>query len=92
MLGHVALDEQRAHARVEAARDEHRREVERGLAQILRILRHGDRVQVDDGVERVHLVLLPDPAADRPDVVPEVLLARRLDSGENAHVGPIIPH
>ena len=92
MLGHVALDEQRAHARVEAARDEHGREVERRLAQLLRVLRNGDRVEVDDRMERVDLMLLLHPAADGADVVAEVLLARRLDSGENAHVGPIIPH
>jgi hypothetical protein len=30
-------------------------------------------------------VLLGDPAADGADVVAEVLLARRLDSGEDAH-------
>jgi hypothetical protein len=43
-------------------------------------------VQVDDGVEGIHLVLLGHPAADRADIVAEVLLASRLDSGEDAHL------
>ena len=38
-------------------------------------------------VERIHLVLLGHPAADGADEVAEVLLARRLDSGEDAHLG-----
>ena len=88
MLGDVALDEERADVGVEAAGDQERGQVERRLAQLLRLLGDGDGVEVDDRVERVHLVLLRDPAADGPDVVAEVLLARRLDSGENAHVGP----
>ncbi len=92
MLGDVALDEERADIRVEPAGDQQRGQVEGRLAQLLGLLRKGDRVQVDDGVEGVHLVLLGHPAADGAHVVAEVLLARRLDSGENAHVGPIIPH
>ena len=51
-----------------------------------RLLRHRDRVQVDDRVERIDLVLLGHPAADGADEVAEVLLARRLDSGEDAHL------
>src|SRR6185312_1009560 len=85
MLGHVALDEERADIGIEAAGDEERGQIERRLAESFRLLRDGDRVQVDDGVERIHLVLLGHPAADGADVVAEVLLARRLDPGKDAH-------
>ena len=90
MLGHVALNEERAGVGIEAASDEERGQVERRLAQCFGLLRHGDRVHVDDGVERIHLVLLGHPAADGADEVAEVLLARRLDSGEDAHWSLII--
>ena len=79
MLGHVALHEERTNVGVEAAGDEERGQVERRLAQDFRLLRDGDRVQVDDGVEGVDLVLLLHPATNRADVVAEVLLARRLN-------------
>ena len=87
MLGHVALDEERADVGVEAAGDQERGEVERRLAQLVRLLRDGDRVQVDDRVERVRpRAARPTQRRMAPDVVAEVLLARRLDSGEDAHV------
>ena len=86
MLGHVALDEERADVGVEAAGDEERGQVECRLAQCFRLLRHRDRVHVDDGVERIDLVLLGHPAADGADEVAEMLLARRLDSGKDAHL------
>ena len=92
VLGYVALDEERADVRIEAAGDQERGQVERRLAQLVGLLGNRDRVQVDERVERIHLVLLRHPAADGAGVVAEVLLARRLDPRENAHVAPIIPH
>ncbi len=86
MLRHVALDEERADLRVEAAGDQERGQVERGFPQGFGLLGNRDRVQVHDGVEGVHLVLLGDPAPDGADVVAEVLLARGLDAGKDAHL------
>ena len=54
------------------------------LAKLGRVLRHGDRVQVDDAVDRLAAVLPLDVLADRPDVVAEVLAAGRLDAAEDA--------
>ena len=50
--GHVALREDRRALRVEAGREEQRREVERALAQVGRVVVDRDRVQVDDAEER----------------------------------------
>ena len=91
VLGHVALDEERRAVGIDAAGDQEGSQVQRGLAQLFRLLRHGDRVQVDDRVEAVGLVLLLDPAADSADVVAEVLVAGRLDAREDAHVAVILP-
>ena len=74
MLRHVALDEEGADVGIEPARDEQRGQVEGRLAQLGGVLgEERDRVQVDDHVVRVVLVLLLRPAADRPDVVAEML-------------------
>ena len=48
----VALGEGRRPVGVEAAREQHRRQVDRRLAQILRVVVDRDRVQVDDAEER----------------------------------------
>ena len=45
----------------------------------------GERVQVDDAVQRLAALLAGDVLEDRADVVAEVLAARRLDAGEDAH-------
>ena len=87
VLGHVALDEERRTVRIDAAGDQERGEVQRRLAQLVGILRDGDRVQVDDRSRSIGVVLLRHPAADRADVVPEVLVSGRLDAREDAHRG-----
>ena len=92
--GDVALGEDRRALGVETRRDEEREEVERPLAQLLRVVLDRDRVQVDDAEERVArlllLVLGRDVLAEAARVVPEVLRARRLDAGEDPHA-PIVP-
>ena len=50
--GHVALGEHGRALRVEPGREEQRREVERALAQVGRVVVDRDRVQVDDAEER----------------------------------------
>ena len=82
---HVALQEERAAVRVETDRVEERRQVERAVVQVARVVLDGDRVQVDDAEERVALLLGRDVLAHAADVVADVLGARWLDAGENAH-------
>jgi hypothetical protein len=55
------------------------------LAQRLRVMRHGDRVQVDHAVDRVPAVLQVHPLPDRTQVVAQVEgVSGRLDAGEDA--------
>lgn len=76
----VALHEHRRALRVEADREQHRREVERRAAQRRRVVRHGDRVEVDDAEERVAALLRLDVLAEASGVVAEVLVAGGLDA------------
>ena len=52
MRGHVALREDRRALRVEPGREQHRGQVERRLAELVRVVVDADRVQVDDAEER----------------------------------------
>ena len=82
----VALAEQDAALGVEARADQDRGRVVDALAQLGRVVVDGDRVQVDDAVDRrVAALLAGDVLDDRADVVAEVLAARRLDAGEDPH-------
>ena len=64
-VGHdVALAEDGRALGVEAGREEHRREVERRLAQLRRVVLDGDRVQVDDAEEAVMRLLGPGVLAE----------------------------
>ena len=68
---------------VEPGGEEARRDLVGLGAQRRRLLRHGDRVQVDDAVDRLVLALQPHPVADRAEIVAEVQIAARLDAGED---------
>ncbi|GAA3221601.1 hypothetical protein GCM10020256_28470 [Streptomyces thermocoprophilus] len=91
VLGDVALDEERAPLRVEPGREE-LGGGEAGVGpQLLRVLRHRDRVQVHDHVERVVRLLERHPLADCAQVVAEVEGAGGgLDTGE--HAGTVRSH
>jgi hypothetical protein len=91
VLGHVALADEDAPLGLQAGRQQDRRGVVHALAHLLRLPRHGHRVEVDDAEDRdvagVRRALLPFHVLDdRPDVVAEVLPARGLDPTEDAHV------
>ena len=58
-------------------------ELDRGLADDPRLLRDGQRVQVDDPVEDLLLVLAGDPVAQRTQIVAEVDVAGGLDAREH---------
>ncbi len=69
MLGHVALAEQNAAGRVEAGGEQDRRRVVETLAQLTRVVGHGDRVQVDDAEDAFAALLAGYVLGDRSDVV-----------------------
>ena len=84
MLHDVGLPEEDAALGIEPGGDQDRRRVVEPLPELGGVLRHRDRVQVDDAVDRLAAVLTLDVLADCPDVVAEVLAAGRLDAAENA--------
>src|SRR5699024_12859337 len=84
VLRHVALHEQRGPLHVDAHRDQLSRRPVRTLAQRLRIVLDRDRVQVDDAVERLEVVLQGDPLPQSPYTVAEgELVGRRLDTRQH---------
>ena len=84
MPGHLALREEDRALRVDAAGDIGGGQLARRPAQLLRLLPDGDRVQVDDAVDRLVAVLHGAEAAQRAEIVAERQVARRLDAGEDA--------
>src|SRR2546421_171426 len=82
--GHVALTEDRRPLRVEPAREEQCREIERRAAQLSRVVLDRDRVQVDDAEEAVPGLLGLHVLAKPPAVVAEGLPAGGLNAGEDA--------
>src|SRR6202035_663245 len=85
VLRHVALAKEGAARRVEAGREQDGRRVVEPLAQLGRLVGHGDGVQVHDAEDALDALLAGYVLGDRADVVAEVLAARRLDAGEDAH-------
>ena len=85
MSGDVALDEYRSSARVEPRREEHRGDVERAVAQLGRIVRDRDRVEVDDAEEAFAALLCLGVLAEATAEVADVGVAAGLDSAEDPH-------
>ena len=88
VLGHVALHEHGAAVRVEPGAEQLCGGDPGPAAQQRRVLRHGDRVQVDDAVERVVAVLQRHPLAQRAQVVAEMeRVGGGLDTGQHSGSG-----
>ena len=87
--GHVALCEDGRALGVEPGREQHRRQVERLLAEVVGVVLDADRVQVDDAEEPLALLLGRRVLAEAADQVAEVLVAGGLDAGEDAHLRSI---
>src|SRR3954468_24131696 len=85
MIPVVALDEERGASGVDPRGKEESGQGERRFSEILGVVRHRDRVEVDDADEGLAVVLGVDPLPDRPDVVAEVLVAGGLDAAEDPH-------
>ena len=73
VLQHVALTEQDAALRIEARGEQQRGEVVQAFAQPRGLVGDGDRVQIDDAVQRLAAILPGDVLGDRADVVAQVL-------------------
>ena len=84
VLRHVALHEQDAALRVEAGGHEQRRELTAAVGELIALVRHRHRMEVDDAIHGVVAVLVVDPAANGPQVVAEMQVARGFDAGEHA--------
>ncbi len=83
--GDVALDEDGRAIRIEPRREQHRGYVERAVPKRRRIVRHRDRVQVDDAEEGFALLLRGCVLAEAAAEVADVGIACRLDAAEDAH-------
>src|SRR5690606_5506539 len=90
VLGDLALGEQRADVGIEAGGDQQLRELGDLGAQLGRVLRDRQRVEVDHAVHGIVRVLLTHPTPDRTQVVAEVDVAGRLDAGEHAGHGSML--
>ena len=88
MLGDVALHEDRADVGVEPARHEHRGHREGLGPQLAGVVGERERVEVDDAVVRLVLVLVDRPVPDRAQVVADVGVTARLDAREHDGHGP----
>src|SRR5207237_8085811 len=88
--GVVALHEDGRAAGVEPGREEHRGEVERGLSKLGRVVRDGDRMEVDDAEERRAALRGGRVRAEAAAVVAEVLGPGGLDSRKDPHAASII--
>ena len=86
VLGPVALDEQRAALGVEPEGEQRGRHLPGPTAQQRGVVGAGQRVVVDDAVDRLVLVLEAHVVADRAQVVAEVDDPGRLDPGEDARL------
>ena len=73
MGGDVALREDGRAFGVEPGREQHRRQVERLLAEVLRVVLDADRVQVDDAEEALAALLRCGVLAEAADQVADVL-------------------
>ena len=81
---HRGLVEQDAALRVDAGGDQRRRHLAGGLRQRFRVVRLGDRVQIDRAVDALMIVLQFHPVAHRAQVVAEGGNTGGLDAREDA--------
>jgi hypothetical protein len=83
VLGNVALDEEDALFRVQAAGDILGQLAQRPAAQICGHLPHGDGMHIHDAVDALVFVLKGDPVFDGAHIRPKGQLSAGLDAAEN---------
>lgn len=74
----MRLHEDGAFFRIDTAGQVQRQRIQRGLAQFLGVLAHGDGMQIDDAVDAVVVVLHLHPLTQRTHVVADGQFAGRL--------------
>ena len=84
VLVDMTLDEQRRDVGVDADGQQHLCDLEGASPQLGRILRLGERVQIDHAVERVGAVLIGHPVPERAEQVAELHITGGLDAREHA--------
>jgi len=84
MSGHMALYEQHAPVRVDAASQQQRRSLPRLAAQVRRRLAHGDGVHVGDHINTVIIALQRVPVAHRAHIIAQRKSAGGLDAAQDA--------
>ena len=80
MLRHAGLVEQDRTLGGDARGNQACRDLAGALAKLLRVLRHGDGMQVDDAVDGFKIILQRHPVPDRTKIVAEMQIACRLDT------------
>src|SRR5690606_19488555 len=84
VAGYGRLVEDDAALRVDARGDIGGRDLARRAAQMLRILRQGQRVQVHDAEDAVIVLLQLHPVPDRAQIIAQMQVPGRLYARENA--------
>ncbi len=84
MGGHLALVEDDLLLGVDARGEISGRDLTDAGFEHSRVLRHGDRVQIDDAIEALMRLLQGDEFGDRAEIIAEMQIAGRLHAGENA--------
>ncbi len=83
----MALHEHRGHIGIEPDGEQHGRQANRRFADHAGRLGHRQRMEIDDPVEGVGIVLAVDPVAQRTEVVAQMDIAGGLDAREDAGHG-----
>src|SRR5260221_1250603 len=90
MAGHHALVEDDAALGIDAGGDIGRRHLARLRAQLVRVLRQCQRMQVDDAEDAVVVALQRDPVSDGAEIIAEMQIAGGLDAREDAVHGAVV--
>ena len=86
MFGHLALVEDDMFLRIDTGGEKRGGHLADVARQFQRVLGYGDGVQVDHAIDALHLVLQGDEAFDGTEIVAQMQIAGRLDSGKNSLV------
>ncbi len=87
MARHLALIEHDMAPGVDARGDEGCRHLARVLGELIRVLEHGDGVEIDHAIEAVMLGLERHELGDGAEIVAEMEIAGRLHAREHARLG-----
>ncbi len=84
MAGDLALIEDDLAGRIDAGGNERRRHLAGVVGELVRVLEHGDGVEIDHAIKALVLGLERHEAGDGAEIIAEMQIARRLNAGEHA--------